>query len=170
VLQAALRTKAVMDGYEALALRIARQRRYSPKANGKETGQDSSNSARLNFPGDGHERQVQKCLCYFIESKRLSHSVGMVQRINLLECLQGKGPPTNRAFGQTQSFENILLDPERIRDFEAALAAYAETDDGEPYVRGDLFCFEDHVLFLIFDRGKGESQHSHRHRLRLSNA
>ncbi|HZE72768.1 MAG TPA: DUF4388 domain-containing protein [Pyrinomonadaceae bacterium] len=38
VLQAAITNhKAGMDGYEALALRIARQRRYSPKANGKET-------------------------------------------------------------------------------------------------------------------------------------
>jgi hypothetical protein len=38
VLQAAIANhKSGMDGYEALALRIARQRRYSPKANGKET-------------------------------------------------------------------------------------------------------------------------------------
>jgi len=60
----------------------------------------------------------------------------------------------------TQFFrKTFLLDPERIRDFEAALAAYAETDDGEPYVRGNLFCFEDHVLFLIFDEAK-ESPHS----------
>lgn len=90
----------------------------------------------------------------FIESKRLSHSVGMVQRINLLECLQEKGRRPIVRSARLNSFENILLDPERIRDFEAALAAYAETDDGEPYVRGDLFCFEDHVLFLIFDEAK----------------
>lgn len=38
VLQAAVANhKAGMDGYEALALRIARQRRYAPKASGQET-------------------------------------------------------------------------------------------------------------------------------------
>lgn len=38
VLQAAIANhKSGMDGYEALALRIARQRRYPPKANGQET-------------------------------------------------------------------------------------------------------------------------------------
>ncbi|HLO00334.1 MAG TPA: hypothetical protein VK208_17880 [Pyrinomonadaceae bacterium] len=44
-----------------------------------------------------------------------------------------------------------MLGPERIGEIESAVATWTETEISEPYVRGDLFCLNDHVFFLIFD-------------------
>src|SRR5438045_4037269 len=76
----------------------------------------------------------------FIESKTLSHSVSGAERIRLLEQLQEKGRTPLVRSARLNSFANILLDAEQIRDLEAAMAARVESDYGEQYVRGDLFC------------------------------
>src|ERR1044072_5364290 len=34
---------------------------------------------------------------------------------------------------------------------EPALASSTESTIGEPFVRGDLFCFQDYILFLVFE-------------------
>ena len=38
-----------------------------------------------------------------------------------------------------------------MNELETALASSTESTTGEPYVRGDLFCFQDYILFLVFE-------------------
>jgi len=40
---------------------------------------------------------------------------------------------------------------DRVNEMETSLANSTESTTGEPYVRGDLFCFQDYILFLVFE-------------------
>jgi hypothetical protein len=48
-------------------------------------------------------------------------------------------------------FEEVLLGMDRVNEMETSLASSTESTTGEPYVRGDLFCFQDYILFLVFE-------------------
>lgn len=52
-------------------------------------------------------------------------------------------------------FELALNGSERAHDMESAVAARTEIEGDAPYVRGDLFCFDDYAHFLIFSDGAG---------------
>src|ERR1044072_5290966 len=39
-------------------------------------------------------------------------------------------------------------------EMETSLASSTESTPGEPFVRGDLFCFNDYILFLVFEDGE----------------
>ncbi|HYE64520.1 MAG TPA: hypothetical protein VD966_02990, partial [Pyrinomonadaceae bacterium] len=43
-----------------------------------------------------------------------------------------------------------------IHEMERAIADWTEAENAVPYVRGDVFCLEDHVLYLIFGEAGGE--------------
>jgi hypothetical protein len=91
----------------------------------------------------------------FLESKTLRHLVDGDGRIKLLEELQQKGLTSIIRTARLNSFSDLLLGPERIREMETSIAAWTESENREAYVRGDLFCRSDHVFFLIFDDNKG---------------
>src|SRR3954451_19412736 len=40
---------------------------------------------------------------------------------------------------------------DHVSEMETALANSYESTTGEPYIRGDLFCFDDYILFLVFE-------------------
>ena len=86
----------------------------------------------------------------FVESKSSGQSVENTLRIALLEKLQEKGLVPLIRSTRLYCFEQTLLSPERVNDMERAVAAWTETEEGATYVRGDVFCFVDSVLFLIF--------------------
>jgi hypothetical protein len=87
----------------------------------------------------------------FVESKSLSHEIDGTGRTQLLEELQEKNLIPLIRSARLNCFENVLLGPERTREMETAVATWTESENSEPYVRGDVFCLNDHVFFLIFD-------------------
>src|SRR6185295_2477122 len=87
----------------------------------------------------------------FLESKTLNHPLNTDARLALLHELQERSLVPLIRFHRLRSFEDLLLGTERISEMETALAASTESMTGEPYLRGDLFSFDDYILFLVFE-------------------
>jgi hypothetical protein len=87
----------------------------------------------------------------FLESKTLTHSVNVQDRTRLLEELQARNLVPLIRSSRLRAFEDVLLGLDHVRQMETSLASSTESTIGEPYVRGDLFCFEDYILFLVFE-------------------
>ena len=86
----------------------------------------------------------------FIATKTLDHFVAHATRTPLLEKLQDKGLMPLVRSARLHAYELALLGAERAREMERELGAQTEGAGEAPYVRGDIFCFEDFVHFLIF--------------------
>ena len=86
----------------------------------------------------------------FIETRTAKLSADGATRIQLLEKLQEKGLSPLIRSSRLHCYEQALLGPERVREMERAVSAWTETEEGALYTRGDIFCIEDFVLFLIF--------------------
>lgn len=86
----------------------------------------------------------------FVETKTSELSADSATRILLLEKLQEKGLTPLIRSSRLSCFEQALLGMERVKEMERAVSAWTETEEGALYTRGDLFCIEDFVLFLIF--------------------
>ena len=87
----------------------------------------------------------------FLETKSLNHSVDGDARTRLLQELQERGFTPMIRSARLRFFEDVLLSTDRISDLESALSSYTDTTIAEPFVRGDVFCFHDYVLFLLFE-------------------
>ena len=87
----------------------------------------------------------------FLESRTLNHSLDTAARTNLLKELQARNMSPLIRSHRLRCFEDVLLDVDHVTNMEAALAASTESTLGEPFVRGDLFCFPDYILFLVFE-------------------
>ncbi|HEU4715119.1 MAG TPA: hypothetical protein VFS76_26455 [Pyrinomonadaceae bacterium] len=88
----------------------------------------------------------------FLESKTLNHAVDAEARTRLLQQLQERELTPLIRSTRLRFFEDVLLNVDHVRDLESSLASTNQTTIDEPYVRGDLFCFHDYVLFLIFEQ------------------
>ena len=87
----------------------------------------------------------------FLESKALNHAVDAAGRTRLLRELQEQGMVPLIRSHRLRCFEDVLLGVDHVAEMEKSLAASTESTIGEPFVIGDLFCFEDHILFLVFE-------------------
>ena len=87
----------------------------------------------------------------FLESKTLNISVDTPGRTALLQELNTRNLVPVIRSQRLRCFEDVLLGMDHIAEMETALANSTESTTGEPYVRGDLFCFHDHILFLVFE-------------------
>ncbi|MDT5295047.1 MAG: hypothetical protein QOJ76_1927 [Acidobacteriota bacterium] len=91
----------------------------------------------------------------FVESRTADRVVEKHLRTPLLEALQERGfVPLIRA-ARLHFFEQAASGAERARDLERAVSERADAEGEEPYVRGDVFCTDDLVHFLIFGDGFG---------------
>jgi hypothetical protein len=54
-------------------------------------------------------------------------------------------------------YEQALMGPDRVAEMEREVASWEETEDDRTYIRGDVFCFEDFVLFLVFGNDEDET-------------
>jgi hypothetical protein len=92
----------------------------------------------------------------FIESRTAGRAVPGPQRIAVLERLQDRGlVPLIRA-SRLYCFEQALTGASRVGELERLVAEWAEAEGEAPYVRGDVFCSEDHAYFLVFgEAGEG---------------
>jgi len=87
----------------------------------------------------------------FLESKTLNHPLSTDARLALLQELQERSLIPLIRTHRLRCFENVMLGVDHISEMEKALAASTESTTGEPFVRGDLFSFDDYILFLIFE-------------------
>lgn len=90
----------------------------------------------------------------FLETKALNHAVDADARTRLLRELQERGLTPLIRSARLRFFEDVLLGADRVADLESALASNNEPAIDEPFVRGDLFCFHDYILFLLFEPGE----------------
>ncbi|MCA1626722.1 MAG: hypothetical protein LC742_01990, partial [Acidobacteria bacterium] len=81
-----------------------------------------------------------------IESRALEYFVDAAMRVSLLEKLREIGIVSLIHSSRQHLFALALHGSENIRELEQTLIQNAEM----PYVRGDLFCFEDFAYFLLF--------------------
>src|SRR2546423_10224920 len=86
----------------------------------------------------------------FIESRIADLSVEKSLRTPLLEALQERGLVPLIRSARLQFFEQALMSAERVKDLEQAVAEWSDTEGDEPYLRGDVFCFDDFAHFVIF--------------------
>ena len=87
----------------------------------------------------------------FLETKALNYQLNDEVRTRLLQELEEHGLTPLIRTTRLRFFEDVLLAQERVRDLETALASYNESTIDGPFVRGELFSFDDYVLFLVFD-------------------
>lgn len=85
-----------------------------------------------------------------VESRVLEQKVEGPLRVLLLERLQEGGLVPLVRSARLHALKLALTTDERVHDIELELARQSEAEEGGPYVRGDLFCFEDFTHFIIF--------------------
>ena len=87
----------------------------------------------------------------FLETKALRHTIDADARIKLLQDLQLLDRVPLIRSHRMRCFEDVLLGLDHVGEMEKSLAASTDSTIGEPFVRGDLFCFTDYILFLTFE-------------------
>lgn len=87
----------------------------------------------------------------FLESKLLNHALDTNGRITLLKELQEREIVPLIRSHRLRCFEDVLLNHGDANEMETALASSTESTIFEPFVPGDLFCFHDYILFLVFE-------------------
>jgi len=93
----------------------------------------------------------------FIESRTAQLDIEKRLRTPLLEALQGRGFVPLIRSARLHFFEQATSDAGRAHELERALEERAEAEGDEPYVHGELFCFEDFAHYIIFGDGHGGS-------------
>ncbi len=91
----------------------------------------------------------------FVESRTADLNVEKRLRTPVLEALRQRGFVPLIRSSRLHFFEQAAAGPEHARELERALEERAAAEGEEPYVRGDLFCFEDFAHYLIFGDGFG---------------
>jgi hypothetical protein len=87
----------------------------------------------------------------FIESMTSESRVEHLLRLPLLERLQERGFVPLIRSARLHCYETALLGSDRASEMEQELVAWSAAEEDSQYIRGDIFCFEDFVLFLLFD-------------------
>ncbi len=85
-----------------------------------------------------------------LASRILEHELDQVGRLCLLERLQERGFTPLIRSARLSCFEQAVADAAQVEEMERLIAASLDSDAQAPYVRGDIFCFADHVFFLLF--------------------
>lgn len=94
----------------------------------------------------------------FVESRFAEHEVEKSLRLPMLDALQAKNfTPLIRA-SRLRCFEQLLTGDGSAEELERAVAERSDKEGDVPYVRGDLFCFDDHAYFLIFGEEGGAKE------------
>jgi hypothetical protein len=91
----------------------------------------------------------------FVESRTADLNVEKELRTPMLEALQERGLVPLIRSARLHLFEQAAHGAGRARELERALEAHAAAEGEEPYVRGDIFCFEDYAHYLVFGEGFG---------------
>ena len=87
----------------------------------------------------------------FVEGKTLNLKVDVPGRIRLLDGLREKNLIPLIRSARLNVFEHAFSNSALIEELESSVAITTESERGESYVRGDLFCLTDHVFYIVFD-------------------
>ena len=85
-----------------------------------------------------------------LASRILEHALNHEGRLHLLEKLQEREFIPLIRSARLSCFEQALADAFQVEEMERLIAASTDSDAQTPYVQGDIFCFSDHVFFLLF--------------------
>lgn len=92
-----------------------------------------------------------------LASKILEHELNPEGRLRLLEKLQESGFTPLIRSARLSCFEQALADAMQVEEMERLIADSTDSNAQPPYVRGDIFCFADHLFFLLFGGHEGET-------------
>lgn len=88
----------------------------------------------------------------FLESNSLRCEIDEPSRLALLRALQEQGLTPLIRTSRLHSFDLALGGRGSIEDMETSIADWTRSTTKEPYTHGDLFCLDDHFLFLTFEQ------------------
>lgn len=92
-----------------------------------------------------------------LASRILEHKLNDGERLHLLEKLQQREfIPLIRATRRT-CYEQALASMTQVGEMERLIAAASSSDKQSSYIHGDIFCFDDHIFFLLFGDEGDES-------------
>lgn len=86
----------------------------------------------------------------FLENNNLTYAVPGEDRIKLLQALQDQDFTPLIRSARVHCFD-LLAGSDRSGEIEPIIAYWTEQTLKEPFVPGDVFCFQDYVLFLTFE-------------------
>jgi hypothetical protein len=86
----------------------------------------------------------------FVKSLTAERFVEQTSRLALLDALKARGHAPLIRSARLYCFEQALAGEERAGELERAVAEWQDAEGDDPYVRGELFCADDHAFFLIF--------------------
>lgn len=86
----------------------------------------------------------------FLATRILKHELNNEARLRLLERLEErKYIPLIRSM-RLSCYGQVLSDAKQVAEMERLVTTLIDAEQQAPYVQGDLFCFEDHIFFLLF--------------------
>jgi hypothetical protein len=80
----------------------------------------------------------------------LEHDLADVGRLRLLEKLQEREFTPLIRSTRLSCYGRALADSNQVEEMERLIASLINSEKQTSYVPGDVFCFEDHVFFLLF--------------------
>lgn len=92
----------------------------------------------------------------FVETKSLTYGVAALARNRVLQELHQRDLTPLIRSARLRCYEALLTSPDRINELEDALNSWSGSVATQ-FVRGDVFCFDDYVLFLVFEDEKDVS-------------
>jgi hypothetical protein len=92
-----------------------------------------------------------------LASRILEHELKDEARLRLLGKLQERGFTPLIRSTRLNCYTHALADPQQVEAMERLVAASTSSDGQASYIDGDIFCFEDHIFFLLFGDEDAES-------------
>jgi hypothetical protein len=94
----------------------------------------------------------------FLASRILEHELNDDGRLGLLVKLQERNFVPLVRSTRLNCYKQALANPEQVEAMEHLIATLANSEGQNSYVQGDLFCFEDHIFFLLFEEAASPSE------------
>ena len=91
-----------------------------------------------------------------LNSRMLDYGLDVRSRLSLLDRLQEKTLTPLIRSSRLHCFRQTLLSEDRARELEHLVADWHESNHEAHYIRGDVICRDDHVLFLTFGDASDE--------------
>ncbi|HEY0407046.1 MAG TPA: hypothetical protein VGC89_15045 [Pyrinomonadaceae bacterium] len=87
----------------------------------------------------------------FLASRVLEHEPNDEERLRLLVKLQERNFVPLVRSTRLSCYRQSLPDENQAEEMERLIASLVNSEGPSQYVQGELFCFDDHVLFLLFE-------------------
>jgi hypothetical protein len=86
----------------------------------------------------------------FLASRILEHEQTDEGRLHLLAKLQERNFTPLIRSTRLSCYKQAVPEPEQVEEMERLVASLVSSEGQSQYVQGDLFCFGDHIFFLLF--------------------